>query len=224
MSPRRKTAPDDVIVQAAARVLARVGPAGFRLIDVADEVGLAPATLIQRFATKRNLLLAIAREGVAAVTRDFAARRARARSPLDALTEVRSSVCELAADPQALAHALAFHQLGLTDREFRTIARRHQQALEREIGEILRAAIAAGELRRVAPAPLARAIVALFRGSLLTWAFHRGTAPHAWIRQDLEVLLRPYRTPAARRAGAAPRPRAARPPRRTRPRPAGEAK
>ena len=57
MSPRPKTAPDAAILEAAARLLARHGPARLRLEDVAREVGLSPATLLLRFKTKRNLLL-----------------------------------------------------------------------------------------------------------------------------------------------------------------------
>ena len=48
MSPRPKTASDAAILEAAARLLARHGPASLRLEDVAREVGLSPATLLLR--------------------------------------------------------------------------------------------------------------------------------------------------------------------------------
>ncbi|MGE3275288.1 MAG: TetR/AcrR family transcriptional regulator [Vicinamibacterales bacterium] len=199
MSPRRKTASDDEILEAAARVLARVGPAQLRLADVAAEVGLAPATLIQRFETKRGLLLAVARRGGRTMAADFARRRQEARSPLGVVTEVGTCVRQLASSPQTLANSLAILQLGLTDPEFGEISRAHEKILHTEIKRLLQDALDAGEIVGAAPQVLARAVVALVRGSLLTWGFRRTGAADAWIRQDLDTLLAPYRRQPARR-------------------------
>lgn len=203
MSPRRKTASDDEILQAAARVLARLGPTHLRLADVAAEVGLAPATLIQRFETKRGLLLAVARRGGKTMAEQFARRRREARSPLDAVTEVCTCVKRLADSPQTLANSLAILQLGLTDPEFGDVTRAHERILHAEVKRLLQDAVDGGEIQGVTAQALARAIVALVRGSLLTWGFRRTGAPDTWIRQDLETLIRPYRTHGA---VAAPRP------------------
>ena len=177
MSPRRKTATDDEILQAAARVLAQLGPAHLRLADVAAEVGLAPATLIQRFATKRGLLLAVARRGGRTMAEQFARRRREAHSPLDAVTEVGTCVSRLADSPQTLANSLAILQLGLTDPEFGAVTRTHERILHAEVKRLLQEALDSGELAGVTAQALARAIVALVRGSLLTWGFRRTGAP-----------------------------------------------
>ena len=47
---------DAAILRAAAEVIGRTGPARFTLAAVASEVGLVPATLVQRFGSKRGLL------------------------------------------------------------------------------------------------------------------------------------------------------------------------
>ncbi|MGE4067616.1 MAG: TetR/AcrR family transcriptional regulator [Vicinamibacterales bacterium] len=206
MSPRKKTASDDEILEAAARVLARVGPTHLRLADVAAEVGLAPATLIQRFETKRGLLLAVARRGGQAMAAQFAERRRQARSPLDAVTQVGTCVRRLADTPQTLANSLAILQLGLTDPEFGEISRAHERLLHAEIKRLLQEAIDDGEIAGATAQALARAVVALVRGSLLTWGFRRTGAPDAWIRQDLNTLFAGYRQrrPAAARRRARP--------------------
>src|SRR5690349_1318893 len=54
--PRRKTLSDDEILERALPVMARAGPAGFTLTMLSDETGLSPATLLQRFGTKRALI------------------------------------------------------------------------------------------------------------------------------------------------------------------------
>ena len=47
---RPRTVSDDAVLDATARAVGRVGPARLTLGHVAAEVGLAPATLVQRFA------------------------------------------------------------------------------------------------------------------------------------------------------------------------------
>ena len=63
MSPRPRTVSDQAILAATARVIGDLGPAKLTLARVASEVGLAPATLVQRFGSKRGLLLALAESG-----------------------------------------------------------------------------------------------------------------------------------------------------------------
>ena len=46
---------------ATMRVMQRRSPVDLTLADVAKEAGVVPATLIQRFGTKRSLLLAACR-------------------------------------------------------------------------------------------------------------------------------------------------------------------
>jgi len=209
MSPRPRTASDAAILEAAARLLARQGPARLRLEDVAREVGLAPATLLLRFKTKRNLLLAVAEHGIAGMAESFRTRRLQSHSALHVVTDVSDCVREIAEEPQQLANLLAFLQLSLEDPDFRACAQRHDATLERELATLLDEARVRGEMGSCASAPLARAVIAIMRGSLLTWsALGQHVPPDQWVKADLETLLGPYRTgalasrPPARRAGA----------------------
>ncbi|MGE0462899.1 MAG: TetR/AcrR family transcriptional regulator [Vicinamibacterales bacterium] len=196
MSPRPKTASDAVILEAAARLLARLGPARLRLEDVAREVGLAPATLLLRFKTKKKLLLAVAEHGIAGMADYFREHRRQSPSPLCAITAVSQCVRDIADNPQQLANLLAFLQLSVEDQEFRQCAERHDAALEREMATLMAEAQAREEIVACCPDALARAIIAMVRGSLLTWnAVGSHTTPEAWVKANLEVLLAPYTTP-----------------------------
>lgn len=211
MSPRPKTAPDAAIIEAAARLLARQGPARMRLEDVAREVGLSPATLLLRFKSKRNLLLAVAEHGISGMAESFRTRRVAASSALNVITDVADCVRELAEEPQQLANLLAFLQLSLEDPEFGSCAERHDVALQGELTALLDEAQSRGEMIGCASSQLARAIIAIVRGSLLTWsAIGRSVSPDAWVRADLETLLGPYRVRDD--AAALPRQRHAHPP------------
>src|SRR6266853_335462 len=58
MSPRPRQTSDEAILMATMRVMQRRSPVDLTLADVGKEAGVVPATLIQRFGTKRSLLLA----------------------------------------------------------------------------------------------------------------------------------------------------------------------
>lgn len=194
MSPRLKAVPDDEILDATSELLERLGPARLRLEDVAREVGLSPATLLLRFGSKRGLLLATTRRGIACMNTEFAARRAEADSPLAAVAEVGACLTRLTESPQLLSNSLAFLQLSLEDDEFRRLTRRHARALAAQMRGLLAEALAAGELVECSIPELARAIIAMSRGSLITWSASGTTVPaDKWLRGDLETLLRPYR-------------------------------
>ena len=53
---RKKLISDDEVLDAALPVMVREGPAGFTLAKLAAEIGIAPATLIQRFKDKKTLI------------------------------------------------------------------------------------------------------------------------------------------------------------------------
>ena len=81
MSPRPRETSDEEILAATARAMQRHGPAQLTLVHVAKEAGVVPATLIQRFGNKRNLLLSMCRTAPAGASRQFAAGRAKYKSP-----------------------------------------------------------------------------------------------------------------------------------------------
>src|SRR5438874_2348746 len=58
MSPRRRATTDEAILMATHSAVTRLGPTRLTLADVAREAGISPATIVQRFGSKRGLLLA----------------------------------------------------------------------------------------------------------------------------------------------------------------------
>lgn len=184
---------DAAVVKAAARVISRRGPTEFTLADVAAEAGLSPATLIQRFGSKRGLLLQLTRAAAGSVDGCFTMARAAHRSPLKALLAAVLEMARMAETPQALANTLAFLHLDLTDPEFRESILVHSRATLAGYRALLEDAIRAGELRQCNAEPLARVVAATAHGSLVSWAFFQKGRAVDWLRQDLEMVLAPYR-------------------------------
>ena len=162
---RPRTVSDDAVLDGAARLIGRVGPARLTLAHVAEEVGLAPATLLQRFGSKRGLLLALARRPVEI----GAAGPTRLEALIAGLVELSASV----RTPEALANNLAFLQLDLSDAEFHAEAVAHFTAMREHVEALLRDAVATGELADVAVEDLAETVITTYNGALITWAVLR---------------------------------------------------
>ncbi|MQA83733.1 MAG: TetR family transcriptional regulator [Streptosporangiales bacterium] len=203
--PRPRTASNEAILAAAARVIVRHGPAKLTLAAVAEQAGLAPATLVQRFGSKRGLLLALVRQAESDVRRPFEDAREGRRSPLAAL---HAALAELASDvgtPDELANHLAFLQMDLTDPEFRRHAAAHAWTMRREITGLLDDAVAAGELTAEQDTKsLARSVHVTYNGSLISWALIGDGSLADALRADLDQLLRPYRTADTRHCEETP--------------------
>ena len=59
MAPRPRTVSDEDLINATMRVMSRLGPVKLTLAEVAKEAGVTAATLVQRFGSKRGLMLRI---------------------------------------------------------------------------------------------------------------------------------------------------------------------
>jgi AcrR family transcriptional regulator len=202
MSPRPRATSDETILNAAYRVVSRLGPS-LTLADVAQEAGVSPATLVQRFGSKRALLLALTAGASGSVGVEFARIRSAHRSPLAAVYAVGDCMAVMAGTPEIMANSLAFLQLDLTDPEFHTHAHLHSRASHAEMKRLLDAAVRAGELRRSNTTRLARALQSLMSGSLLQWAIDRDGTAAERIRADFDALLGPLRLRGGQRRGNA---------------------
>jgi AcrR family transcriptional regulator len=194
MVGRPRTASDEQILDAAERAIARYGPAQLTLAHITAEVGLAPATLVQRFGSKRGLLLALRSRAPQTVTAAFMAVSGTGGSPVDRLHLALAALVRSIDSPVTLANTLAFMQLDLVDPEFTVIAAEQSREMRARIRELLAAGTAAGELVRHDHARLAQAVYTTYSGSLMTWAVDGAGDLGEWLHRDIETLLAPYRS------------------------------
>src|SRR5580658_1994961 len=187
MSPRPRETSDEEILAAAARVMQRRSPAQLTLADVAKEAGVVPATLIQRFGTKRGLLLAACRTAPGGVPEQFGAARAKYGSPLKALVELYADCSGFASTPEAMANGLAYLQVDLIDPEFHAITLAQFTAIRDETKKLLDDAVASDELKPCDTSDLARLIQQVNGGAMLDWAVYRKGSLAAWLRRSLEA-------------------------------------
>jgi AcrR family transcriptional regulator len=193
MSPRPLKASDDEIFAAASRVMSRLSPRELTLAAIAGEAGMTAGALVQRFGSRRQLLLSMtARFAESAGTLIGSLRRDHG-SPLAAIRAYADCMSQLAVSPAAFARNLAYLQIDLTDADFRRHLVAHARATRAGLQQLVEEAVRAGELARTTEAAgLARTIEAIVSGSMMTWAFYRQGTAKRWIRQDLEAVLAPH--------------------------------
>jgi AcrR family transcriptional regulator len=196
MSPRPRATTDAQIFAATHRAVSRLGPIRLTLAQVAAEAGVSPAMLVQRFGSKRGLLLAFAARGGSSEGDEMAAIRAAHSSPLAALRAFADCVAGLAPTPEVLANNLAFLQIDLVDPDFQKLADAHARSMRQEIRKFLDDAVKSGELEVCDTERLALAVAGMMNGSLLQWAIDREGNVRERMQIDLDTLLRPrLRTP-----------------------------
>lgn len=190
--PRKAT--DDQIFEAAYRVMLRRGPAEWTLADIAAEAGLSAGALVQRFGSKRQLLVVLIARFAEAVPDMYAALRAKHRSPLAALRAYAAHVACLAASPGELAHHLDYLKLDLTDPQMHPHFKRQAEAARSFVSATLADAVARGELRKGTNVRrLTRLVESVIGGALFTWATYREGPAGDWMRRHLDDLLASYK-------------------------------
>ena len=193
MSPRPQKVTDDELFMAAYTAMSKLGPHELTLAAIAKEAGVTAAVLVQRFGSKRNLMLTLAArysDGAAAMMTGFEERH---RSPLAALRDYAECMAGMASSPAALARNFAYLQIDLTDPDFRVHLAKGARATRDWFRQLIQSAVDAGERQAgVDPARLARTIEAVVGGSLLSWAFYEDGSAARWVRADLDAVLAPH--------------------------------
>ncbi len=193
MSPRPRKVSDSQLFAATHAVMSRVGPRELTLAAIAKEAGVTAAVLVQRFGSKRALLLALSAKYSEGSGEFIAALAKKHASPLTALRAYADCMAGMAASPAALARNLAYLQIDMTDPDFRRHLVKQARATRAGLQRLVEAALEAGELAAsVKPAQLARTIEAVLSGSMITWGFYREGTAAKWMRADLEAVLGPW--------------------------------
>jgi AcrR family transcriptional regulator len=160
---RPKSKSDEEVMAATMRAVSAHGVSALTLAHVAKEAGLSPSTLVERYGSKRALLLEAARSGIST------ADKVEVESPIDYLVALAGSI----GDRRAFAHHLAFLELDVADPEFREAAADHVAAV---LARLESFGLSARE---------ARALYVAYNGALVLWALTGEGSLEDSLRADL---------------------------------------
>ncbi len=191
--PRPRTMDDDDVLEAAGRAIGRMGAARLTLAHVAEESGLSPSTLVQRFGSKRGMLVAFAKRAASAAPGVFERAREAHASPLAALLGALAAMAEGIDSPETLGNHLSLLQLDLSDPEMGGHAAEHARATREGIAALLARAAEAGELVVGDPEADAWLVKAVYDGALIGWAVEGDGPVDVWLRREVGSLLDGWR-------------------------------
>jgi AcrR family transcriptional regulator len=181
---------DEELLAAAQSLLYEVGPAAFTLEKAAARAGVSAATLIKRFGSKRQLLLALNRRWVASIGPGLAA--ATEGQPT-ALGRLRAAALWGFADLDSPANAttqLGALALDFQDERMRDLLVAGWQTIDAHLGRLAQDAIDAGELSGRLPAgQVARILRAIAEGTSVGWSVAPEGSLLARLKADVDAVL-----------------------------------
>jgi AcrR family transcriptional regulator len=158
---RPRTISDEEILDRALPLMTRAGPGGFKLAELAKELGIAPATLVQRFGDKQTL-----------VERAFALDNERfvewlsqlpPETGVDAVIAIYCDAAALFGETSSLADHLLWLREDILDPVLNRLAHARFALFRAEIVKRL-------PEMRLPPDTVARLLDAQFHGAVVQWA------------------------------------------------------
>jgi AcrR family transcriptional regulator len=185
--PRKKQISDEAVLDAVLSVIRDQGPLEFTLADVGDAVGLAPATLLQRFGSKESLLERAIERSNGQLREQLASPIALGVDPERALIEWLVELGHPLRTRELLAAHLPVLGQELLDARLRRRGKRQGALLRRRIAAHLaelwpRAASARHQSHSAI-------VEAHWHGLVLQWAQGGQGGLAAWLRKGLHELL-----------------------------------
>lgn len=195
--PRRVE--DDAFFEATARAWARFGYAGLTLAAIASEVGLTPGAIVQRFGSKRGLLLSFYDAANALTVRQFLLATEANRSPLAALWRATVGWAIVAPDAKSQANLMSVFTELAADDDLGARSRNRLRIIHQHTQRLLDAAVQRGELSACDTAELSRVLVASVLGALLRWAVTAEGPVMERIKECFNSAIRPLKVGSASR-------------------------
>ncbi len=178
------------IFQAAMRVFAEKGFARAKVEEVAEEAGLARATIYYHFRSKRDLFLFLLREGIALMADHVRAEVDAATSTREALVRLVEAHVDFFAEYQAFTQVILLETWRI-DPEADVTPEGILAPDLAVVGEVLERARAEGIVKRLDPGVLVSSFFGLVSAAAIYFASYRREFPHKAMKKALlEIFLR----------------------------------
>jgi len=198
-APRRgrpRTVTDRDLIAAYMRVHLESDPARWTLGDVARSAGVVPGTIVQRFGSKRGLMEAALRQGLADLAASVeAARELAASDPEAALAAIVAALVPSELTPVQMANSIAQLHVELSDPLLRPLVEQHMAIAAAAFGAVLAAAIDQGVLCVGEDMAIGEVATTAWSGALVRFAITGAGSTRAWVSRAIADVLAPYRVP-----------------------------
>jgi AcrR family transcriptional regulator len=183
---RKKNIDDATVLEKALLVISDRGPESFTLTDIGKAVGLAPATLLQRFGSKQSLLILAAKHAGTQLKQSLKQQEEKHLSWDEELVAILGELPEGFRTRQDIANSLGLLKLDMIDPQLHPIARDHFCQFRGRVKEILRQALTASEDIEA----ISWQLDALRHGLIIQWTLAGEGDLQNWLQNGLRNYLK----------------------------------
>ena len=187
---QKKTIDDAKVLEKALLTISALGPDNFTLADVGQSVGLAPATLLQRFGSKQQLLIRAALHAQAQLKSELETLKNKNLPWDEELILLLAGIPEGFGSRQEIANSLGLLKLDMVDPKLHPIARKLFELLRRRIQELLLKGQSEGKLETsIDVAEMTWELDALRHGLVIQWTLSGDDSLQNWVRNGFNRYL-----------------------------------
>lgn len=191
--PRTRSISDQQVLDATIAFVGRHGVAKLTFASLSTSVGLSAATLVQRFGTKKQLLIAVTKHCLQSMVPLIDAAQRAHTSPLQAIYAAFGTMAGAVTSVEEFANGQVFFYLALTDTETNALLQQSMAESRNAIQRLLDESIQAKELVPCDTAMLALTLQSVYEGAITTWLVYQQGDIASWVTGQLVTTIDPYR-------------------------------
>jgi AcrR family transcriptional regulator len=189
--PRKKILDDKTILQCAFEVILKVGASDFNLQDLSKKTGLSPSTLIQRFGSKKNILLEAIKLARQNLKEDLNKITLSHKSPTQQIINIYLEPVNLLKSPESVAKTLDLIKLEIKQKKLKPLVRDFFRIRRKKIKVLIIAGQKEQEIRsNLNSLQIISHLETLWHGSIVLWALIGKNTAHEWLKKELHFFLK----------------------------------
>ena len=191
--PRTRTISDTQVLDATITFVGRHGVDKLTFASLSEHIGLSPATLVQRFGSKKGLLAAVTRYCLQSMLPTLNKAESENVSPLNAVYAAFESMAKAVTTVNEFANGQVFFYLALTDPEMNTLLNKSMTEARIKIEQLLNEAMKVNEIKRCDTTSLALTLQSMYEGAITTWLVYQQDDVQSWVSDRLTQVIEPYK-------------------------------
>lgn len=189
--PRKKTIDDKTILKMVLEVITKVGSTTFSLEDLREKTGLSPATLLQRFGSKKNLLHKAIELSNNDLEDNFTNRVAISKSPIQEIINIYLELSMPFSRPIDVANGLDILKLDITEKKLNKLTRKYFEIRRKKIESLIILAQEKNEITsKINAAELVWVLESLWQGSIMLWALIGEGQIREWLKKRFNTVIK----------------------------------
>lgn len=184
---------DRMILKMALEVIVEVGVTTFSLEDLRNKTGLSPATLLQRFGSKKNILYKALELSNNDLKNNFNNRSIVNQSPLQEIINIYLELSMPFSTPEDIAGGLDILKLDITDKRLNSLTRKYFEIRRKKIESLIIQAQEKNEISSfINASEMVWNLESLWQGSIMLWALIGSGNLQEWLKKRFHSFIKLY--------------------------------